>query len=71
MSQRDERGGCPQEYGQCNLSPSSATELTLNDTARDVLAFPKAVKAVMIVSCLLRRTNVNPGDQNRVPWRAA
>jgi hypothetical protein len=46
--QRDEHGDCPKEYGQCNLSPSAATDFTLNHTIAEVLAFPKAVKAVMI-----------------------
>ena len=48
MSQRKEDGSCAKDYGQCNLSPSSAVNLTLERTAKTVMAFPKAVAGVMI-----------------------
>jgi hypothetical protein len=48
LLQRDEHDGCPSLYGSCNLSPSSATTLTLDHTIADAALFPKVVKAVVI-----------------------
>lgn len=48
LLQRDEKGGCPALYGNCNLSPTSATDFTLANTIAEVSRFPNVVKAVMI-----------------------
>eukprot|EP01047_Picozoa_sp_COSAG01_P052141 COSAG01_NODE_5454_length_4255_cov_3.187199_3_plen_999_part_00 len=60
MVQRDEHGGCPALYGQCNLSPSSATEFTLNNTIADIMTFPKAIKAVMLDNAFWQTSTFGP-----------
>ena len=64
LTQRDEHGDCPKAYGNCNLSPSSATAFTLNNTIAEVVRFPKAVKAVMIDNAFWQATPLPTGFED-------